>query len=925
MTKVGGYKKIIIIATLFLLSSLFLTGKVDAQARPLGLSDADWITVNQNQIADYERQLAILNQNLTRLRGSDGQSTGIADEYGNVSTIDNSEAIRNTKEQIDHLNSEIAIRQRNIAEIDLTNNPTIQNQAALDNASQNVRNNLQQEQQTLQANPNSVQSREDPGETYCSFSAIGLGGGLWKCLLWVLAAILNIVSVAFISVIMTISGWMLDLSIYYSVVNMGAILGASGVVFVWSIARDLSNMALIFVLLYTAFNIIIESTSSGNAKKLIVNVIIVALLVNFSGFFVRAATDVSNAVAYEFYKAIVPKNVAAQSIIGSVSWGFIGNSQAWKFWAGRSQSAQTTGEESWIENNSKNLSLTKIFGDFIFDLLFGGISFFVFIYLAILFILRIITITAVFMFSPILVLAYAVPGIKGTASKWQKNLTNQLIFAPAMMFFLYATVMMMKKGVGFDSEDSMGVLGGIWGNSLGSAIYYIIVMGILIKSVGWAKGIADISGKTASQITGSVVGGAQSLGGWAVGKAAKSPTGKNLSNKARNWYNSDRFGAKAARAFGRSDVGQAAGEFAKKPLANTAERFKLSFVDKSSAEKWGNMIETAQKAKEKQIEQRAFGPDDKKFNDEKVLMNFLEMNEKDQAHAYSKMNEKQRGLVDHVLSTGDAASREKIIDGILFSEKLDKASVNAITDPADKAEAERKAAEMKQKTADKLDKLIGTQADAATAIANEKAAKTAEAAAAANPNDSVLRKAADTARAAANTSAQHSSIVRIASNVSKAKTSLSGKEKGEVTKARRTIENKATSSVGKNVAKELINNTGLSVDDTTWDPKHPAPGIARVNAIRSISNDDIVELFESDPDKFIGPEVTPGTPPVDNFVKFLTSKQMKALSESSTITKPQFATIIEKLRYYKDKDPKSAGDQDVANTILYIDKNPDKF
>ena len=599
---------------------------------------------------------------------------------------------------------------------------------------------------------------------------------------------------------MTASGWMLDLSIYFSVVNMKAILGADGVVFVWSIARDLANMSLIFVLLYTAATIIIKGASSGNAKKLITNVIIVALLVNFSGFMVRAATDVSNVLAYEFYKAIVPKNDVAQSMIGSVSWGFIANSQAAKFFTARSQSNQTAkidAVEGSMETQTKNLSLAKIFGDFIFDLLFGVVAFFVFIYLAILFIIRIITITAVFMFSPILVLAYAVPGIKGVANKWQKNLTNQLIFAPVMMFFLYATVMMMKKGIGFDPNDSTG-FGVLFGNSLNSAIYYVIVMGILIKSVGWAKGIADSSGGYASKATGAIAGGLGAVGGYAVGKFGKTGAGQNLSNRAQNWYNSERFGAGAARAFGRSGAGQAVGEFAKKPLSTTASRFKLDFVDKSSAEKWGNMMDTSSKAKEKQTEDRVFGSGDNKFNDEKVLMNFLGMNAKDQAHAYSKMNDKQRALLDRTLANpSDTEAKKKITDSILGSEKLDDDFIKTIANEGERQQATAKQTVRRDEINKKLEAVLVEPARLATATAS----------------------------------------------VTGFKAALSGKEKGEIKKATATAEKEKEEKSAYKKA-EAIFTEGLVGDPTKADEIR--------NRIKAMKDQPAAELLAEHKEYLVG-------------------------------------------------------------------------
>ena len=71
----------------------------------------------------------------------------------------------------------------------------------------------------------------------------------------------------------------------------------------WSIVRDLSNLFFIFILLFVAIKIILD-LGAGEAKKMIVRVVIAALLINFSMFFTRVVIDSSNVLALIFYNKL---------------------------------------------------------------------------------------------------------------------------------------------------------------------------------------------------------------------------------------------------------------------------------------------------------------------------------------------------------------------------------------------------------------------------------------------------------------------------------------------------------------------------------------------------------------------------------------------------------------------------------------------
>src|SRR3989338_10302 len=82
----------------------------------------------------------------------------------------------------------------------------------------------------------------------------------------------------------------------------------------WKTIRDVANMGFIFVLLYAAIQTILGIGS--DTKKLIVNIIVVAILINFSLFFTKVVIDASNILAITFYDAIAPEALRSDRSLG---------------------------------------------------------------------------------------------------------------------------------------------------------------------------------------------------------------------------------------------------------------------------------------------------------------------------------------------------------------------------------------------------------------------------------------------------------------------------------------------------------------------------------------------------------------------------------------------------------------------------------
>ena len=144
----------------------------------------------------------------------------------------------------------------------------------------------------------------------------------------------------------------------------------------WGLMRDITNMVFIFAMLYIAIATILQLGAGRNTKALIMNIVLVALFVNFSLFLAQVVIDGANLLAIEFYSAL--------------SGGANGQGLAAIFLAGFNpqQLLGTRSFGDWVTNyNQSNTILIILY-------LFGGVVQFVAAYMifwaAFLFIGRIV-------------------------------------------------------------------------------------------------------------------------------------------------------------------------------------------------------------------------------------------------------------------------------------------------------------------------------------------------------------------------------------------------------------------------------------------------------------------------------------------------------------------------------------------------------
>jgi hypothetical protein len=274
------------------------------------------------------------------------------------------------------------------------------------------------------------------------------------------------------------TGMLLDYSITQLVVNFGSVYQSTGlgvaVNNLWGVVRDLFNLTFIFGLIYIGFRMIINSDDSG-AKKAIVNLIIAALLVNFSLFITKTVIDFSNIAAVQITRVIYQGGTSSNQSI-SVAFGVqMGLSSLW----GQTQE-QTN--RARIETGAALPpgGVLYIFGAMILFL----IAAFAFGAGAILLFVRFIALNIMMILSPIMFLGRVFEPLQSYSSSYWKKFLSYCFFAPAFLLMLYFSLYIlgtftgvMRQTSGLAAELSPG------GNSVNAIASLLMSGGFLIASV----------------------------------------------------------------------------------------------------------------------------------------------------------------------------------------------------------------------------------------------------------------------------------------------------------------------------------------------------------------------------------------------------------------------------------------------------------
>lgn len=298
-------------------------------------------------------------------------------------------------------------------------------------------------------------------------------------------------------------GLILNASVNISIIDMKTMVKGIGAVETgWTTFRDIANIFFIFIILWIAFDTILQIGKYG-VKQLLAKVIIVALLMNFSLFVTKVIIDASNIVAVSFYNAmnitVRPAkcgNPCTTTTPGGISSAFM---QSFAF-----STLYKTGTETPEGDGGRNL-LIGVLG-----LAVMGIAAFIFFAAAGLLVIRFVVLVLLMVLSPLAFLAMILPGAKSWADKWWRTLFDQCLFAPIFMMLVWFVVTVITSpgfkssiagGTALDFKKAFGenVVGGVAGTITQVFLNFFVVTVFLVAALVIAKSMASSGGSAVTK------------------------------------------------------------------------------------------------------------------------------------------------------------------------------------------------------------------------------------------------------------------------------------------------------------------------------------------------------------------------------------------------------------------------------------------
>lgn len=308
------------------------------------------------------------------------------------------------------------------------------------------------------------------------------------------SALMVSVSAQLLSIVDSIFNWLIDNTIIlfktsiYDKAKDGLEIG-------WKTLRDIANIFIIGIFTFISISIILGLKGWGQ-KQLIANVLIVAVLINFSLLFSKIITDASNFTATQFYaaatdsKTITAAQTAAaarssdnpslpaagtaplvQRGIGDVFINFLGVTSIGSTYDAIRGAAKQSG--GWVALAHGLLAATVLLSAAAV-LLYGS---FLLVSRAILLIFLMLT-------SALAFATFAIPKGTGTDwwSAWWGSLLRSAALAPLLIIFLWITSI-----IAGNIKPKEGVLGNLASgpasaSDMGALFAYILILGLLLAS-----------------------------------------------------------------------------------------------------------------------------------------------------------------------------------------------------------------------------------------------------------------------------------------------------------------------------------------------------------------------------------------------------------------------------------------------------------
>lgn len=335
--------------------------------------------------------------------------------------------------------------------------------------------------------------------------------------------------------LLILAGQFLDIAINFGL-NSQNIRGVSGILLGWGIFRDLVNMLFIFILLYVGIATIIQAGSFG-IKKVLANLVIVALLVNFSFFLTGFVIDVGNVMAGAIYEAITPLNNGVTAGIGGQ---FIENMSVTQFKNQTGDLPNSIIGDDAFKNGLMSIMNAIFYFFATFALFMGGF----------LFIVRHVMLVFIIILAPVAFAAFILDSTRKHWKKWFGELMGATFVAPIYLLMISVVLAISEADVFTTAPEAIATGDQVASpllDSTGLILNYLIITGLLFASYTVSKNVSgsitSISGKWAGKVVGGASGAAyRHTAGRAMGRFADSKLLADMESKG-GWRG---YGARAA-------------------------------------------------------------------------------------------------------------------------------------------------------------------------------------------------------------------------------------------------------------------------------------------------------------------------------------------------------------------------------------------
>jgi len=353
---------------------------------------------------------------------------------------------------------------------------------------------------------------------------------------------------SFFAFLLGLSAGIMTLAINYTIIGLRDNLDKiTAINDTWAALRDLINLSFIFILLFAAIRTILGLESPG---KIIKNIVLAALFINFSMFFTRAMVDASNSVALFFYDRLVDSSSVTTG--DSSLWGLnsdrgtaLVNAYVGPLKLTTLYNSKDTSQVSVGNTDASAVSYGTIITVGILGSLMLGLVAFVFLAIAFMFIIRYAALVLILIFSPFGFISSELPMIGEYNKQWWETLKSQLLFPPIFMILTWISLKVIAN-LGF--ETNSGGLREALTAAAGQApkedsialvinflvIMVLIIMSLLISIETASKGSQALSGfyKKSTKWAGTAMfGGASLVGEFGLGTPAQMLKKTNLYKK----------------------------------------------------------------------------------------------------------------------------------------------------------------------------------------------------------------------------------------------------------------------------------------------------------------------------------------------------------------------------------------------------------